>query len=117
MNTIAVMDEVAKSYGVEILTETTATALLQEDGKVIGVQAESADGEVINFEATDKTPKIRLLPKSNLGCYYEAVTTNLCCSEIISLRSPVKQIVEIPFRRQFVLLRSCGNHRRYQTML
>ena len=55
MNTIAVMDEVAKSYGVEILTETTATALLQEDGKVIGVQAESADGEVINFEARQQT--------------------------------------------------------------
>lgn len=52
MNTISVMEEVAKGYGIEILTETTATALLQEGGEVVGVQAESAAGDVINFNAS-----------------------------------------------------------------
>ena len=41
----------AKALGVEILLETPVKKLLKKDGRIIGVMAESASGEVIQAHA------------------------------------------------------------------
>lgn len=40
-----------KDKGIEILYETPATSLIEEDGKIVGVMAENADGDIITVNA------------------------------------------------------------------
>jgi urocanate reductase len=48
---IDALSQAAESQGVEILLETRGRELIVEDGRVVGVKAENADGETLVFRA------------------------------------------------------------------
>lgn len=80
MNTIAVMNDVALSKGVEIRTDSPATALLVDNGAVTGVQAETAGGDVVHVNA-----KSVILACGGIGDNFEYAAE--CSSRNMSLSS------------------------------
>lgn len=65
--------EQIESYGGQIMTSTTAQALVMEDGAVVGVQATDADGETIYVKA-DKA----VLLSTNGMCSNRAMLQKYC---------------------------------------